>query len=153
MDVKDRRASKLKWLREHTKKFTFLFRLDADAKVIEKLDSCENKTQYVRDLILKDITTRRVNTMESSSMKTRWAVIAQRRYNDDPKSTGDEFVTWCDSQQDAEDRARLDWHHLTDREKRRNTIYAALVELEWDEAFEDWVSSGQLLQIALQLGE
>ena len=55
MDVKDRRASKLKWLREHTRKFTFLFRLDADAKVIEKLDSCENKTQYVRDLILKDI--------------------------------------------------------------------------------------------------
>ena len=35
MDNKqDRRASKLKWLREHTRKFTFLFRLDADADVI-----------------------------------------------------------------------------------------------------------------------
>ena len=40
MDNKqDRRASKLKWLREHTRKFTFLFRLDADADVIKKLDS------------------------------------------------------------------------------------------------------------------
>ena len=56
MDNKqDRRASKLKWLREHTRKFTFLFRLDAEADVIKKLDSCENKTQYVRDLILDDI--------------------------------------------------------------------------------------------------
>lgn len=55
MNEKDLRASKLKWLREHTKKFTFLLRIDADAKVIEKLASCENKTQYVRDLILADI--------------------------------------------------------------------------------------------------
>ena len=54
-ESKDRRASKLKWLREHTRKFTFLFRIDADAKVIEKLDSCENKAQYVRGLILDDI--------------------------------------------------------------------------------------------------
>ena len=75
------------------------------------------------------------------------------RDGDCPDSSGDEFVTWCNSQQEAEDLARRNWRYLTDREKRRNTIYAALEELEWDEAFEDWVSTGQWLQIALQLGE
>ena len=40
---------------------------------------------------------------------------------------------------------------LTDQEKRRNTIYAALVDLEWDEATEGW-ATGDMLRIALQLG-
>lgn len=85
--------------------------------------------------------------MESSTGKTRWAVIAQRRYNDDPKSCGDEFVTWCDSQQDAEDRALLDWHYLTHLERRRQIIYAVLAELDEDECISGW------LRVAAQYGE
>ena len=54
-ESKKRLEYKQKWAKEHTRKFTFLFRIDADAKVIEKLDSCENMTQYVRGLILDDI--------------------------------------------------------------------------------------------------
>lgn len=83
---------------------------------------------------------------------TSWAVIEQRRDGDSPYSSGDEFVTWCDSQQEAEDLARRNWCYLTDQEKRRNTIYAALVELEWDEATEGW-TTGDMLRIALRLGE
>ena len=83
---------------------------------------------------------------------TRWAVIEQRRDGDIPYSSGDEFVTLCDSQQEAEELARRNWRYLTDQEKRRNTIYAALVELEWDEATEDW-ATGDVIRIALRLGE
>ena len=77
----------------------------------------------------------------------RWAVIEQRRDGDSPDSSGDEFVTLCDSQQEAEERARLDWHYLTERERRRQTICAVLVELDEDECISGW------LRIALQLGE
>ena len=54
-ESKKRLEYKQKWAKDHTRKFTFLFRIDADTKVIEKLDSCENMTQYVRGLILDDI--------------------------------------------------------------------------------------------------
>ena len=54
-ESKKRLEYKQKWAKDHTRKFTFLFRIDADAKVIEKLDTCENMTQYVRGLILEDI--------------------------------------------------------------------------------------------------
>ena len=83
---------------------------------------------------------------------TSWAVVEETRGGGNPSSVGDVYVTLCDSQQEAEERARLDWHYLTDREKRRNTIYAALVELEWEEATEGW-ATGDMLRIALQLGE
>ena len=82
---------------------------------------------------------------------TSWAVIEEIWYGGNPASIGDGFVTLCDSQQDAEDLARRNWRHLTDQEKRRNTIYAALVELEWDEATEGW-TTGDTLRIALKLG-
>lgn len=77
----------------------------------------------------------------------RWAVIEQRRDGDRPDSSWDEFVTFCDSQQDAEDRARLDWHYLTDRERRRQTIFAVLAELDEDECIIGW------LRVAAQYGE
>lgn len=85
--------------------------------------------------------------MESSEKRTRWAVIEQRRDGDRPDSSGDEFVTWCDSQQEAEDLARRNWRYLTDREKRRNTIYAVLAELDEDECVIGW------LRVAAQYGE
>ena len=83
----------------------------------------------------------------SNTKNTKWAVIEQRRDGDSPDSSGDEFVTWCDSQQDAEDRARLDWHHLTDLERRRQTICAVLAELDEDECIIGW------LRVAVQYGE
>lgn len=83
---------------------------------------------------------------------TSWAVVEETRDGGNPSSIGDVYVTLCDSQQDAEDLARRNWRYLTDQEKRRNTIYAALVDLEWDEATEGW-TTGDMLRIALQLGE
>ena len=44
--------------------------------------------------------------MDSSEKRTRWAVIEQLRDGDSPDSSGVEFVTWCNSQQEAEDLAR-----------------------------------------------
>lgn len=89
--------------------------------------------------------------MDSGSRKTSWAVIEDIWYGDDPGCIGDSYSTLCDSQQDAEDLARRNWRHLTDQEKRHCAIYAALVDLEWDEATEGW-ATGDMLRIALQLG-
>lgn len=83
----------------------------------------------------------------SNTKNTKWTVIEQRRDGDSPYSSGDEFVTFCESQQDAEDRARLDWHYLTDRERRRQTIFAVLAELDEDECIIGW------LRVAAQYGE
>lgn len=78
---------------------------------------------------------------------TSWAVIEQRRDGDSPYSSGDEFVTLCASQQEAEELARRNWRYLTDREKRRSTIYAVLAELDEDECIIGW------LRVAAQYGE
>ena len=78
---------------------------------------------------------------------TRWAVIEQCRDGDRPDSSGDEFVTFCASQQGAEDLARRNWRYLTDQERRRQTIYAVLAELDEDECISGW------LRIAAKYGE
>lgn len=78
---------------------------------------------------------------------TRWAVIEQRRDGDSPDSSGDEFVTLCDSQQEAEELARRNWRYLTESERRRQTICAVLVELDEDECISGW------LRVAAKYGE
>lgn len=83
----------------------------------------------------------------SERRSLRWAVIERRRDGNSPDSSGDEFATWCDSQQEAEDLARRNWHYLTDQERRRQTICAVLAELDEDECIIGW------LRVAAQYGE
>lgn len=44
-----------KYNKAHTKQFVFRFNLKTDAAIVSKLESMPNKTDYVRQLIVKDI--------------------------------------------------------------------------------------------------
>ena len=44
-----------KFHRENYRRYNILFRLGMDDSIIEKLESAENKTDYIRQLILADI--------------------------------------------------------------------------------------------------
>lgn len=44
-----------KFHKENYKRYGILFRLGADDSIIEKLESTENRTDYIRQLILADI--------------------------------------------------------------------------------------------------
>lgn len=48
-------ASNERWRRANTKIVNVRFRLDEDREVLEKLDSVDNKADYIRQLILDDI--------------------------------------------------------------------------------------------------
>lgn len=136
--------AKLNYARNHLERYTISLRKKEDAPLISDIEA--NKAAGISPG--DTIRWLYANSPEKPARRyLRWAVIAQRRYNDDPGSFGDEFVTWCDSQQDAEDRARLDWHYLTDLERRRQTICAVLAELDEDECIIGW------LRVAAQYGE
>lgn len=66
----------------------------------------------------------------------RWAVIEQI-------TGGDRFETICKDQQEAEEKARYFWDHLTDFEKRKRKMVVALVEIDDDGCCGDWVQVAQ----------
>ena len=41
--------------KENYRSYAFRFRFDRDAKIIEKLESVENKVEYLRQLIAEDV--------------------------------------------------------------------------------------------------
>lgn len=47
--------SKITWDKIHTRQIKFKFNKSTDADILEKLDSLDNKTAYIKDLIRKDI--------------------------------------------------------------------------------------------------
>lgn len=48
-------ASNEKWRKANTKIVNMRFNIDSDADILEKLDQVENKADYIRQLIRKDI--------------------------------------------------------------------------------------------------
>lgn len=44
-----------KWDKENTRQIKFKFNKSTDADILEMLDSLENKTAYIKELIRKDI--------------------------------------------------------------------------------------------------
>lgn len=44
-----------KWQKENVKRYTLAFMVKSDAAIIEKLSSVPNRTDYIRQLILKDL--------------------------------------------------------------------------------------------------
>ena len=43
------------WVKDHTKIINFRFNTETDKEVLDKLNSVNNKTEYIRNLILEDI--------------------------------------------------------------------------------------------------
>ena len=52
---KNAMASNERWRRANTRIVNVRFRLEEDRDVLEKLDSVDNKADYIRQLILDDI--------------------------------------------------------------------------------------------------
>ncbi len=48
-------ASRERWRKENTKIVNVRFRIEEDKEVLAKLDSVDNKADYIRQLILNDI--------------------------------------------------------------------------------------------------
>ena len=44
-----------RWRKANTKIVNIRFNIDSDSEVLDKLDSVDNKADYIRQLILKDI--------------------------------------------------------------------------------------------------
>ena len=44
-----------KYQKNNTKSYGFMFNKNYDKDIIEKLDSVENKSQYIKDLIRRDL--------------------------------------------------------------------------------------------------
>lgn len=42
------------WQKQHTKSYAFRFNCNTDADIIEKLESVENKSAYIKNLIRND---------------------------------------------------------------------------------------------------
>lgn len=42
------------WQKQHTKSYAFRFNMNTDADIIEKLESVENKSAYIKQLIRND---------------------------------------------------------------------------------------------------
>ena len=57
------KASRRKYDSTKTKQYVMRLRIGADADVIEKLDSVPSKTEFIRELVRRDI---RENTSEAS---------------------------------------------------------------------------------------
>ena len=53
--VKNQRAQHTQWSKENTRAFAVRLHKKYDAEVIAKLDSQDNKAQYIKQLIEKDI--------------------------------------------------------------------------------------------------
>jgi len=51
----NRSAYKNEYQRKTATKFNFIFRNDKDTEVIEKIKSVPNKSDYIRQLVLRDI--------------------------------------------------------------------------------------------------
>lgn len=50
-----RKKANRKWNKENLKQFKFEFNKTKDAEVIAKLESVENRTNYIRELIKQDL--------------------------------------------------------------------------------------------------
>ena len=48
-------AARERWRKANTRIINVRFNVDNDAEVLEKLDSVENKADYIRQLIIEDI--------------------------------------------------------------------------------------------------
>ena len=48
-------AARERWRKANTKIVNIRFNIDSDSEVLDKLDSVDNKADYIRQLILKDI--------------------------------------------------------------------------------------------------
>lgn len=49
------KTSQNAWQKAHMRQFQIKFNIDDDADIIEKLDAVENRTDYIRQLIRKDL--------------------------------------------------------------------------------------------------
>lgn len=58
-------AANAKYAKANSKKYTIRFFKSTDARVIEKLDGEKNKTNYIRQLILADISKEKCETSDS----------------------------------------------------------------------------------------
>ena len=53
--AKNDQISRENWRKTHTKIINFRFHVETDEAVLKKLNEVENKTDYIRTLILNDI--------------------------------------------------------------------------------------------------
>lgn len=109
-------------------RYTVSFRKDSDKYLIDLIE--RNRAAGVSPS--DTVRWMRICAGRAAETEMRWVVIEQ-------VAGGDQFETMCANQQDAESKALDIWDHLTESERRRNTITVALVLLDEDGCCGDWV--------------